>query len=194
MVIFHCYVNLPEGIYIHLRDWWEDARHVAKKTLEPRLLRLQCLLPLLHQMSLQESWRHQIQEDISWYIYIIYEYNMYDFYCCVFLMPWLFCVSEGELGSTQYLRLIIIPLSGCSCRACQEWDRGFLLAKIDVVLFLVELRSSWILQLLPVRRTALQMLLKMTKIVEDNPSETKFRRIKMANPARSQFSAMLSRW
>eukprot|EP00435_Cladocopium_sp_Y103_P073514 s159_g44.t1 len=34
-----------------------------------------------------------------------------------------------------------------------------------------------------VRRTALQMLLKMTKNVEDNPSETKFRRIKMANPA-----------
>jgi hypothetical protein len=27
------------------------------------------------------------------------------------------------------------------------------------------------------------MLLKMTKNVEDNPSETKFRRIKMANPA-----------
>jgi len=34
-----------------------------------------------------------------------------------------------------------------------------------------------------VRRTALQMLLKMTKNVEDNPSEPKFRRIKMANQA-----------
>lgn len=34
-----------------------------------------------------------------------------------------------------------------------------------------------------VRRTALQMLLKMTKNVEENPTEPKFRRIKMANPA-----------
>ncbi|OLP89264.1 Desumoylating isopeptidase 1 [Symbiodinium microadriaticum] len=35
-----------------------------------------------------------------------------------------------------------------------------------------------------VRRTALQMLLKMTENVEKSPSEQKFRRIKMSNPAR----------
>lgn len=39
----------------------ERMRDTLRSSLEPRLLRLQCLLPLLHQMSLQESWRHQIQ-------------------------------------------------------------------------------------------------------------------------------------